>query len=1068
MTMKSSYQSVSEQILNFNKNVVDLLSKLNKLMLSDESSISINITDESGILRQFNLPSFGYLKSEIDRLNNNLNSIYNIDGSGSFIKTSSVNSYKKVVAINLNKEPKNIDEIGIIENFIYKKNWFFDSLLNPSINIELDLSDKISDNIRKCLIRRYIIDFDIDTSGNLTQTGESALNSFNTLFRNKSDIEINSLVNWISTTPGVSNPNNPNYDEQIFDLEPNKLQYDGVFSVIRIEEDTIGKKLWYHLDTTSYINTITAEIKQLAIGDEVIINSEEESNTRYKILEVSLTSQNPRIRLQRIEGLEPVMVGTKTLKFYSPVIYQKKLHITIGYNERNVVFVKPINSELNLMSKDWSLGSGFWTMDLKLISGDSYNGTNMSDFYSNFIYDYGEVLQDLVAKKIPNKLSSTPPPPSLELENFKVVQINEHLTNSPDDNSIINLHNQRESIKSEVKQANNALSEKNKQRTVTRFTSEARRKEYDNDIEKLTRTIESKNSLVASINSEILSKMNPSTTKKALPKYRLRGFWSFPEAIMSKLTKPQNVIQFKIQYRYLSKSGNEPTVRTFKISDSETNSTKTAAFSNWNEYKTDSRKMEYNSVTNEYYWLNEDTSDADTPNINQLDLPIQSGEKIEFRIKSISEVGWPEAPVESDWSESLTIEFPDNLNDILDDNDFILQEANKEDLKVSMREELTAKGLDDHLSQTITINNMSYNHTSDKILSGFKDENGVSLNLYEYLQSMENKIKSLEEKIRRAKGELEIIIYRNSDKFIIKNNSEITFNVECEDYLDVYTETGIPTGRVYSNNIYLIKDFLLKIRNSSVDSPLGLLSNRSYNDIDIYNPGAPKIFWTDNENNLITQDYTGKTETQINNQFIWMLNYLGIDQTSANKLSDNIGNSFIINGNSITSILGSSDFNLGYSENSILSFNGNNNSLLDTSKWIDTTISASSTTKLLTTIHPVVSDLNSIIETNSEKIKTIGVGENNDINIPLNIYFKMNAMDTTKPSLNGRYINLNGSVKTIKHTKRLRFLLENEAENKPFIFTIKFIINRNRVTVRKNLKTNPGNVSDSLQSVSVK
>jgi hypothetical protein len=33
----------------------------------------------------------------------------------------------------------------------------------------------------------------------------------------------------------------------------------------------------------------------------------------------------------------------------------------------------------------------------------------------------------------------------------------------------------------------------------------------------------------------------------------------------------------------------------------------------------------------------------DLPNINQLDISIQSNEKIDIRIKSISEVGWPDS-----------------------------------------------------------------------------------------------------------------------------------------------------------------------------------------------------------------------------------------------------------------------------------------------------------------------------------------------------------------------------------------------------------------------------------------
>ena len=194
-----------------------------------------------------------------------------------------------------------------------------------------------------------------------------------------------------------------------------------------------------------------------------------------------------------------------------------------------------------------------------------------------------------------------------------------------------------------------------------------------------------------------------------------------------------------------------------------------------------------------------------------------------------------------------------------------------------------------------------------------------------------------------------------------------------------------------------------------------------------------------------------------------------MDQTSATKLSDNIGNSFTtLNSNSITNILASTDYNIGYSETSVLSFLGNNTSLLDPSKWIDTTTSVASTTKLLTTVHPIVSDLSNIVETNSDKVKVINPGDSNDINIPINVYFKMNALDTTKTGIDYQYINLNNATKTVKHIKKLRFLLENEAENTPFVFTVKFVISRNKVIVKKNIPVSASpNIANSLQSANI-
>ena len=61
----------------------------------------------------------------------------------------------------------------------------------------------------------------------------------------------------------------------------------------------------------------------------------------------------------------------------------------------------------------------------------------------------------------------------------------------------------------------------------------------------------------------------------------------------------------------------------------------------------------------------------------------------------------------------------------------------------------------------------------------------------------------------------------------------------------------------------------------------------------------------------------------------------------------------------------------------------------------------------------------------------------------------MNALDNNQNGLNYQYVNLNRQNQTIKHIKKVRFFVENESENRPFIFTIKFNLNRSKVIVKK-------------------
>ena len=75
--MNTSFPKVADQILNFNKNVMDILTKINTVTSTNEAFVNLQLSDENGVLRNFTLPSITSIKSDIERLNNNINAIYN-------------------------------------------------------------------------------------------------------------------------------------------------------------------------------------------------------------------------------------------------------------------------------------------------------------------------------------------------------------------------------------------------------------------------------------------------------------------------------------------------------------------------------------------------------------------------------------------------------------------------------------------------------------------------------------------------------------------------------------------------------------------------------------------------------------------------------------------------------------------------------------------------------------------------------------------------------------------------------------------------------------------------------
>jgi hypothetical protein len=97
-------------------------------------------------------------------------------------------------------------------------------------------------------------------------------------------------------------------------------------------------------------------------------------------------------------------------------------------------------------------------------------------------------------------------------------------------------------------------------------------------------------------------------------------------------------------------------------------------------------------------------------NINQIDIPIRNGEKVQIKIRSISEAGYPYNPLKSDWSNSVIISFPDDLT--TDDSVTTILETVRNDMTaVVLQETMTAAGVYTHLADS----NSTFKHSAANI-----------------------------------------------------------------------------------------------------------------------------------------------------------------------------------------------------------------------------------------------------------------------------------------------------------------------------------------------------------------
>ena len=125
--IQSSFPKLADQIISFNKNIIDILSKLNSLATTTDPTVKIDILDENGNLKSFTIPTNNGLKSDIERLNANINSLYSLDAAGAMISTSNANKFKKIITVDLNREPSSLGILNTVYSFKASTNWFFDS-----------------------------------------------------------------------------------------------------------------------------------------------------------------------------------------------------------------------------------------------------------------------------------------------------------------------------------------------------------------------------------------------------------------------------------------------------------------------------------------------------------------------------------------------------------------------------------------------------------------------------------------------------------------------------------------------------------------------------------------------------------------------------------------------------------------------------------------------------------------------------------------------------------------------------------------------------------------------------
>ena len=745
MINSNSYAENLKKLTETSADIIAIASGINEAMAGNDAEVNIS--------EDVSLPSFSNIVKRVERAENTISKF--TQGKG--VVETDDGTYRKIKVTNVSRPPETISSLEFSNAFNVDPNWFFESLQYPRCTVSIDLTDKIDEDSDRVYVTRIILD----------RSNTDILDYYNANIANK-PVGYATLITMLEKDSITYKE-----DKDEIKLPLTYERYYGEFRIVntKLIQDNKGvSRLWYFLDTLSYSEVNEAGIAVstgniLSVNDKVRFN-----NSLYSVLEVD-QSQNC-VRLGYDIGYETLGNGDM-LELYNAPFSSKVVNIGIGINEINIVYVKGINEEYNLAAKDWSNPISFITNDLVFNENTSIT---FEEYYSKNVADFGKSwIAQIKEGQIHAYNGSTPRAPVINVDDLQVVQINTQLDATLDKETYNKLTSEIAQTKSNISAVRTTIAT-NKDLLI-QSSDEDVRKNIQNIINSDTETLNSLTTQYNSLVEELNTLLNETGVINYSPKYHIRGFFAIPEPV-----NEQQVIGFDIMYRYLHTDETGIKLNTYEYTDSN-DIVQTGVFTDWNIVESSLLEKVFDAENDKFIWKNESSADGSKININQIDIPIRNGEKVEIKVRSISEAGYPSNPLKSSWSQSVIISFPDNLtsNDTVTT---ILDSVKSDMTAVVLQETMSAAGVYTHLAD----GNSTYKHTAKSIsyTDSSTDENSkttltemslqdkvdaLSKLIVDARKSFDDEVKLLKETVNNSINEIKVIIGYTQDatgKYTVK------------------------------------------------------------------------------------------------------------------------------------------------------------------------------------------------------------------------------------------------------------------------------------------------------------
>lgn len=814
MSTSNSMSQFLDDANRLNDNGLRLMQSMYEAITSNKENATATIELSDGSKETFIIPSNIFLKSEVERLKISLENITGVgttksgaivsvnDGGGEQLRQIFLSTFKKAIDRLRNSE------VVLDKNIRIEQNPLIERLLSPITSLNITLPNRLNDSTSIVTTKIFLESLEGLTEGMSYANVIQYLASNNITYTSKEDI--------IKTNP-------------------NRTRFYGDFTVLSIinnDNDTFTCR--FDKKTFNDTRNVVENSRELDVNQRLV------TYDGLGIFDVTSVVDNGNgifITVKNVSGHTGLETGVNKLSIYDDTSIVKTVDIPVKGQDKFVLFLSGLDSISDTVGA-YSESILVDSSELKVIS----NGIefNFNTYFATNILSLGQYLESIVKDNtIPRTLATPVQTPELNINHFKVRQVNRHITDTANSEKIKRFSSEKNRLNSDITKLNKNIATVNNRINKGQYKSRDEKEKDVNSFDTLVKRLEDKQSAYNSTVENISSLSSFIDAPKASPKYRVQGFWDIDEPTSPITGDLQRIVQYNVRYKFVPTNSDVTEAPSINIDGKE------GLISAWNETNTIPLKKEFNNDKDKFVWSQVNIGDAEVNNINQLEVPISYGESVIIQVQAISEAGYPSNPQLSNWSSPIKVDFPEELAQ--DEQVRAIVTDNGDDLlRVGVSREFNKRNIPRHLQTQFTEQDRFFAHTAEEIASGQFTEEQKTISMAEVIRQQAIKIEALESIIMRRTTTYSVELVA-PDGRVYPVNKLGTVNLFAGHYTD---SVDINDTSNYGNMVEVVF-YLRLINNNATTSEItsissGLLTadtqNQSYDGVPFAINGSQEKF----------------------------------------------------------------------------------------------------------------------------------------------------------------------------------------------------------------------------------